>query len=107
MIELKKMNAMIAENSRHLDAYRMIMILSNLYSAYVILKNPGKFVFYVNNYFDWDLFNQLYDPDCKKKGIKNADTVACNLGPASTRASNQRLEVSREERRKREEMVEK
>ncbi len=41
-----------------------------------------------------------------EKGIRNADTVAHKLGPASTRATNQRLEVAGEERRKREEMVE-
>ena len=41
-----------------------------------------------------------------KKGIKNADAVACKLEPASTRATNDRLEAAREERQKREEMME-
>ncbi len=41
-----------------------------------------------------------------EKVIRNVDAVARKLGPASTRATNQRLEVAREERRKREEMVE-
>ncbi len=63
-------------------------------------------MFYVNNYIDWDQFNQLYDPDWMEKGIRNADAVVHKLGLASTRATNQRLEVAREERRKREEMVE-
>ncbi len=44
-------------------------------------------MFYVNNYIDWDQFNQLYDP-------------------ALTSATNQRLEVAREETRKKKEMVE-
>ncbi len=42
-----------------------------------------------------------------EKGIRNADVVARKLRPASTRATNQRLEVAREERQKREEMLEK
>ncbi len=42
-----------------------------------------------------------------EKCIRNLDTVVRKLGPASTRATNQRLEVAREERRKREEIVEK
>ena len=41
-----------------------------------------------------------------KKGIKNVDAVVRKLELASTRASNQRLEVIREERQKREEMLE-
>ncbi len=41
-----------------------------------------------------------------EKGIRNADAVVCKLGPVSTRAANQRLEFAREERQKREEIVE-
>ena len=37
--------------------------------------------------------------------IRNIDTVARKLGPASTRATNDRLEVAREERQKREKMI--
>ena len=64
-------------------------------------------MFSVNNYINWDQFNQLYDPDWIEKGIRNADAVVCKLRPASTRATNQRLEVAREERRKREEIMKK
>ncbi len=72
----------------------------------MVPKDQDKVVFYINNYIDWDQFNQLYDPDWMEKGIRNADAVVRKLGPALTRAINQRLEVAREERRKREEMVE-
>ncbi len=41
-----------------------------------------------------------------EKGIWNADAVIHRLGPVLTRATNQRLEVAREERQKWEEMVE-
>ena len=64
-------------------------------------------MFYVNNYIDWDQFNQLYNPDWIEKSIRNVDVFACKLGPALIRATNQKLEVTREERQKREEMVEK
>ena len=62
-------------------------------------------VFYINNYIDWDQFNQLYDPDWMDKGIKNADAVSHKLGPALTRATNNRLEVAGKNRQKREEII--
>ena len=40
------------------------------------------------------------------KGIKNADAVARKLGSALTKATNHKLDVSGEEKCKREEMVE-
>ncbi len=42
-----------------------------------------------------------------EKDIKNTDAVACKLRPALTRATNQNLEVAREEKRKKKEIVEK
>ena len=63
-------------------------------------------VFYVNNYFDWDQFNQLYDPDWMKKSIQNADAVACKLRPALIKATNHSLKVTRKKQRKSEEMME-
>ena len=42
-----------------------------------------------------------------KKGIKNADIVAGKLRRALIRATNDRLEVVREKRRKKEEIMEK
>ena len=41
-----------------------------------------------------------------RKGIKNADAIACKLGPASTRAIDNRLKVAREERQKKEKIKE-
>ena len=106
MMELEKMRTSTTENPRNLGAHRIIEISLVLRSAHVVPKDQDKFVFYVNNYIDWDQFNQLYDPDWMKKGIRNADAVARKLRPASTRATNDRLEAAREERRKREEMME-
>ena len=40
-----------------------------------------------------------------EKGIRNADVVARKLGPASTRATNDKLEAVKKERWKREEMM--
>ena len=72
----------------------------------MVFRDQDKFMFYVNNYIDWDQFNQLYDLDWIEKGIKNADAVTRKLRPASTRATNDRLKVARKKRRKREEMME-
>ncbi len=41
-----------------------------------------------------------------EKGIRNVDVVTCKLGSASIRVTNQRLEVARKERCKREKIVE-
>ena len=98
MIEVEKMHTLTAENSRNLSAHQMIEISSILHSAYMVPKDQNKFVFYVNNYIDWDQFNQLYDLDWIKRGIRNANTVSRKFGPALTRAINQKLEVVREER---------
>ncbi len=72
----------------------------------MVSRDQDKVVLYDNNNIDWDQFNQLCDPDWMKKGIKNTDVIIYKLGPATTRATNQRLEVAREERRKKEEVVE-
>ena len=71
----------------------------------MVPRNKDKFVFYVNNYIDWDQFNQLYNPDWREKTIKNVDTVACKLGATLIRAINDRLEIARKERQKKEEIM--
>lgn len=40
-----------------------------------------------------------------EKDIKNEETVTCKLGPALTSVTNHKLEVTREERRTKEEIV--
>ena len=40
-----------------------------------------------------------------EKSIRNVNAIAYKLGPALTRATNEKLEVARKERQKREEMV--
>ncbi len=107
MIELKKMYALITENPRNLSASQISKIFLILRNTYVVPKDQNNIVFYVNNYIDWDHFNQLYDLDWMEKGIRNTDVLAHKLGPVLTRVSNQRLKVVKEEKQKREEMVEK
>ena len=63
MIELKKMHVLITENLHYLGAHQIIEISLVLYNAYLVPRDQDKFVFYINNYIDWDQFNQLYDPD--------------------------------------------
>ncbi len=87
IIELKKIRASIAENPCNLSTHQIIEISLVLHSAHVVPKDQDKILFYVNNYIDWDQFNQLYDLDWMEKGIRNVDAVARKLGPASTRAT--------------------
>ena len=107
MVEFEKIRALITKNPRNLSARQIIEISLVLRNAHMIPRDQDKVVFYVNNYINWDQFNQLYDPDWIEKGIQNADVVAHKLRPASIKATNHRLEVAREEQWKKEEMVEK
>ena len=102
MIEFKKIYTSNAENLYNLSIHWIIEMLLVLYNAHIILRDQNKFVFYVNNYIDWDQFNQIYDPDQMDKGIKNADPVACKLGPALTKATNykEKLPAKRGKKRK-------
>ena len=60
-----------------------------LCSIYMVFRDQNKFVFYINNYIDWDQFNLLYNLDWIKKCIKNAYAVAYKLEPALTKATNE------------------
>ncbi len=106
IIELEKMRILFAENLCNLGIYWIIKISLVLRSTHVVPKNQDKVIFYVNNYINLDQFNQLYNLDRIEKNIRNVDAVACKLGLASTKATNQRLEVAREERQTKEEIVE-
>ena len=106
MVELEKLYASTAENPCNLGAHRIIEVSSVLRSAHVVPRDQDRAVFYVNNYIDWDQFNQLYDADWFNKGIRNADAVARKLGPASIKVTNLRLEVAKEEVRRKQEVVE-
>ena len=88
IVELDKWHASTAENSRNLGARCIIEVFSVLRSAHVIRRDQDRVVFYVNNYIDWDQFNQLYDADWFNKGIQNADAIACKLGPVLIKATN-------------------
>ena len=105
MVELEKMRALTAENPCNLSTHWIIEISSILCSTHIVSRDQNKFVFYVNNYIDWDQFNQLYNLDWMAKGIRNAKVVIRKLVLALIKATNHRLEDAKEERCKREEMV--
>ena len=86
----------IAENFYNLDAYWIIEISWILHIAYVVLRNQEKFVFYVNNYIDWNQFIQLDGLNWVAKGKRNAETVACKIWLVSARATNHSLGVAGE-----------
>ena len=46
------MYASITKNFCNFVAHQIIKILLVLYSAYIVLRNQDKFVFYVNNYIN-------------------------------------------------------
>ncbi len=92
------MRASTAENPHNLGTHQIIEISLVLRNAHMISRDQNKFMFYVNIYIDWDQINQLYDLNQIKKDIRNADAVARKLGPVLIRATNQKLEVIREEK---------
>ena len=60
MIELEKMCTLTAKYPYNFGAYCIIQISLILHSTYIVFRDQEKIVFYVNNYIDWDQFNQLY-----------------------------------------------
>lgn len=92
------MYALTVENPHNLDAYRIIEILLVPYNAHVVSKNQDKFILYVNNYINWDQFNQLYDFNYIENPIRNVNAVTRNFRLILTRVNNHRLEVAKEER---------
>ncbi len=83
MIEFEKMCALIAKNPYNFGAHQIIKIFLVLRSTHMVFRNQNKVVFYVNNYIDWNQFNQLYDQDRIEKYIRNTDIVAHKFGLAS------------------------
>ncbi len=97
MIKLEKMHTLTIENSCNLDIHWIIEKSMVLCSAHVVLRVENKFVFYINNYINWDRFNQLYNLNLLEKSIWNANTVTYMLTSTLTKAISLRLEVAKEE----------
>ncbi len=62
MIKLEKYSISRAENPLNLGGQQFYKISEFLQSAYIVLKDIKDNTFYLNNFIDWDQFNQLYDP---------------------------------------------
>ena len=63
MVELEKWCASTTKNSCNFGTHCIIEISSILHNTHIIPRDWEKIVFYVNNYIDWDQFNQLYTLD--------------------------------------------
>ncbi len=70
-------------------------------NIYVALRDQKKIMFYVNNYINWDQFNQLYTSNWLKKDVQNIDAVTQKFILASTKVTNLR----RKEFRKKQKVV--
>lgn len=105
MIKLEKIYVLTAENLYNLVTYLITKILSVLYNVHIIFREQNKFVFYIKNYINWDLFNQLYNSGSIEKSIKNIDVVARKLRPTLIKTTNQRLEIARKKKWKRQKMI--
>lgn len=73
-------------------------ILLVLPIGHIISKSQDKYMFYINNYFDWDLVKKLYDYDWIEKDIKNVDIVFYKLELVLIKITNHKLEVANKKR---------
>lgn len=89
------MHFLTTKNYCNFNTYQITEILLVLYNAHVIPKNQDKFLFYINNYIDWNQFNLLYNFNWIAKGIQNKNVVAHKLELALKKATNHKLEVAR------------
>ncbi len=80
MVEVESWPITIGKNPRFLIGKRIYSLAHIIRGAHVIPATlpPGQYWF-VNNYIDWDQFNMLYDEDVKRKGMRVADKIACQI----------------------------
>ena len=83
MIKLKKYPISRVENPLNLSGQWFYKISEVLQSAHVVLRDTESNTFYLNNYIDWDQFNQLYNSEWQTKGIQSANAIIRKLMPAS------------------------
>ena len=55
-----------------------------------MLRDTGDNISYLNNYIDWDQFNQLYDPEWQTKGTWSANAIVQKLMPVLRKIIEQR-----------------
>ena len=68
MVELEKYLILRAEKSLNLGGQRFYKISEVLGSVHIVPRDTKSTTFYLNNYIDWDQFNQLYNPEWQTKG---------------------------------------
>ncbi len=90
MVEIEKYPISRAENPLNLGGQRFYKISEVLRSAHVVPRDTEGNTSYLNNYIDWDQFNQLYDPEWQTKGTWSANAIVRKLIPASKKAIEQR-----------------
>lgn len=88
MVELKKWHTSIAKYFHNFGTYRIVEILKILHNILIVLRNQDGNVFYINNYIDWNQFNQSYTPNWMKKRKLNAKTVVRKFKSALTETTN-------------------
>lgn len=95
MIKLEKWHNSKAKHSCNYSGYCVIKISSILHNAYVIFSDQKKIMFYINNYINWNQFNQLLALDWLQKDIQNIDVVAQKLKPTSITVINLKRKKAR------------
>ena len=62
IVKLAKYQILKVENSSNLGGQQFYKIFKVLQNAYVVPRDTKSNTFYLNNYINWHLFNQLYVP---------------------------------------------
>ena len=93
MVELEKYPILKAENPLNLGGQQFYKISEVLQITHVVLRDTEDNIFYLNNYIDWDQFNQLYNPEWQTMRTQSSNAIVQKLMPASKKAIEQRQEA--------------
>ena len=90
IVELEKYSISKAKNLLNLGSQQFYKISEVLQSAHVVSRNTKNNTFYLNNYINWDQFNQLYKPEWQTKGTQSGKAIIQKLMPMSRKIMEQR-----------------
>ena len=79
IVELEKYLISKAEKPLNLGGQQFYKISEVLQSAHVMLRDTKGNTLYLNNYINWDQFNQLYNPEWQTKGTQSANAIVQKL----------------------------
>ncbi len=75
MVKLEKYPISKAKNTLNLGGQQFYKICEVINSAHVVLRDTRNNIFYLNNYINWNEFNQLYDLEWQTKRTQSVNAI--------------------------------